>query len=192
MTAATNAYVTDSTDSGSRAKVFSALAALLFAGIAVGPAMGAVLIQWTGMVLFPFYLALFLHCFFLITALLVIPESLSSSRQSAARLRHISDNVAMQERQRLEDEKVEDGAMRTRLHCVRTVKRFFFFLAPLALLFPRRRTGEENLEDLPILESRGSRVKVGKRDWELTKIAIAFACYVTVVVSHPFLNGALS
>lgn len=32
MSAATNAYVTDSTDSGSRAKVFSVLAALLFSG----------------------------------------------------------------------------------------------------------------------------------------------------------------
>lgn len=140
------------------------------------------MIEATGVVLLPFYLALAFHVFFLFGTLLCVPESLSASRQEGARVRYVADAVARREREKAEDIAAVDAGtvVRLRITGTRVLTRFFGFLHPLGLLLPKQRTGEETVEELPILESRGG-VKVGT-DWELSKIGIAYALYVTCVV----------
>ncbi|CCX09301.1 Similar to Uncharacterized membrane protein YJL163C; acc. no. P46996 [Pyronema omphalodes CBS 100304] len=78
-------YSSDCTAPTERAMAFAAFQGCLFLGVAVGPAMGGLLIEATGSVLPVFYAALACHAAFIIWVLLILPESLSERRQLAAR-----------------------------------------------------------------------------------------------------------
>ena len=88
-------YASDCTPPQRRNAAFSYFHACLFTGIAIGPALAGYIIEErkkyvgkTDAVLFIFYLALGAHLTFIAFLGLAIPESLSKSRQEAAREKH--------------------------------------------------------------------------------------------------------
>ncbi|KAF2729948.1 MFS general substrate transporter [Polyplosphaeria fusca] len=83
-----HSYATDCTAPQDRNVAFGYFHACLFTGIAVGPIISGKIIQVTGSRLLVFYIALAFHGVFILLLLLVIPESLSKSRQEAAREKH--------------------------------------------------------------------------------------------------------
>lgn len=180
MTAATNAYITDCTDPGSRAKIFSVLGALLFAGIAIGPTVGSLLINATGSVLVPFYVALALHCVYLLVNLTLFPESLSLPRQVDARERHAAQRIEAADSAKAADSVAREAGpghiVWERLQ--RAGWSSFAFLQPLALLLPRERA-DRTADEVPLIESKSLR-RTG-RSWELTKLGLGYAAYCLVL-----------
>ncbi|KAM0751846.1 MFS general substrate transporter [Meredithblackwellia eburnea MCA 4105] len=177
--AATNAYISDSSEAGSRARLFAVLGGLLFGGIALGPSLGSLVIRLTGTIVGPFYVALVIHIIYLFAVVFVIPESLSHARQVAARHRHQEELAA---RAAKEVEEVEAAAAKGWIyvawtHTKRTLMRPWAFLRPLNLLLPKR--GPVAEEDLPILRSRGP----PRQGWdtELTKLGIGYAFYIIMI-----------
>jgi hypothetical protein len=183
--AATNAYLTDCTESGSRARLFSILGGILFGGIALGPIAGAVAINLTGSILTPFYLALSLHCAYLLVVAFVIPESLSMARQLDARKRQ-AEEQALEVEEAIKEDLLAQAQGTSMAVLVTRVKRVAWrmgwFLRPLGLLLPRKRSDDEKEEDRPTLERGGER-RVGW-DFELLKVAIGYGSYVMVMVSR--------
>ncbi|KAH7408534.1 major facilitator superfamily domain-containing protein [Phaeosphaeria sp. MPI-PUGE-AT-0046c] len=93
--AVAHSYASDCTSPQKRSVAFSYFHACLFAGIAIGPALAGYIISarekfvgHTEAVLLIFYIALAAHGIFIACLIFVIPESLSKSRQEAARQRH--------------------------------------------------------------------------------------------------------
>jgi MFS family permease len=100
--AVAHSYASDCTSPQKRGVAFSYFHACLFAGIAIGPALSGYIIEarqkyvgHTEAVLLIFYLALAAHCIFIAFLVFLIPESLSKSRQEAARQRHREDEERM-------------------------------------------------------------------------------------------------
>ncbi|KAH8704677.1 major facilitator superfamily domain-containing protein [Phaeosphaeriaceae sp. PMI808] len=90
-----HSYASDSTSPQKRSVAFSYFHACLFAGIAIGPALSGYIIEarqkyasHTEAVLLIFYIALAAHGVFIACLVFLIPESLSKTRQEAARRRH--------------------------------------------------------------------------------------------------------
>ncbi|GAA5903451.1 hypothetical protein JCM8208_001923 [Rhodotorula glutinis] len=200
--AAVSAYISDSTSPGSRARVFSLLGGCLMGGFACGPLFGSALITWTGgWVLAPFYVALGLHCAFVAGLALVLPESLSHDRQLAARERHRLDKVAQHEADKQADADAHGHGSTFARRTVRSLRRAavkpFAFLKPMALLLPRTVTDDEADDELRTniewgahldeyahpkdvwrgkpSSSGSSASSSSRRDWALTKIALAYA-----------------
>ncbi|GAA5882021.1 hypothetical protein JCM1840_000403 [Sporobolomyces johnsonii] len=197
--ATTNAYLSDCTSAGSRARVFSLLGGLLFAGIAIGPSIGSLLIARSGSVLLPFYVALGLHLAYLGLLAGFLPESLSEARKETARRRHDAEVGAREEAERIADDEAKKRGLGAvwRRRAGRALARPFGFLRPLGLLLPVKKGGEEdeelrtNIEWGRGLEEYEDPVEVwardgdgeGKerRDWGLTKIAGAYAAYMMII-----------
>ncbi|KAK4056403.1 hypothetical protein OIO90_002546 [Microbotryomycetes sp. JL221] len=172
-----NAYLSDCTDAGSRARIFSVIGGMAFLGIFAGPMLGAWMIRRTGNVLAPFFLALALHLCYLAVAGLGFPESLSKARQMEARERH-----RIELERRAEEDKEEDEVAKSigysriwLLRAKRYALRPWSFLKPLKMLLPRERSIDEAEEDRPIIDTFG-RVTTGW-DFSLVKIGIAAGCY---------------
>lgn len=125
-----------------------------------------------------------MHSVYLLCVLFLFPESLSVPRQLDARKRHQVESQSATDRAKLQDEEAKDAGLMAVLSNKgsRAFEGLFWFAKPLALLLPKKRGSWEKEEDRPILESRGA-VKEGW-DWELTKVAIAYASYVMVTVSR--------
>ena len=83
--AVSNAYASDCTPPGKRARAFAMFHACLFGGIAFGPVLAAKIIEYTGDILNAFYVAIFTHVAFIFYMALLVPESLSKRRQFEAR-----------------------------------------------------------------------------------------------------------
>ncbi|GAA5901584.1 uncharacterized protein JCM6883_000266 [Sporobolomyces salmoneus] len=225
--ATTNAYLSDCTSPGSRARIFSLLAGLMFAGFALGPILSSLLLSYaqtwfnitdpTQIVLIPFYIALSSHLFYLLLLCLGLPESLSESRREASQKRYEEELKLRKEREIKADEKAKEGGtvkVWTRKGA-RNLGRLFGFLRPLGLLLPRKRTvareGEGEQEELEVEEELRTNIdwgqdlkeywspedvwkrsedggavdetrkRKGGRDWSLTKIALSYASYMSVV-----------
>jgi MFS family permease len=90
-----HSYATDCTPPQKRNVAFAYFHACLFTGIAIGPILSGYIIDWreksvsrNEAVLLVFYIALICHGIFILFLLLVIPESLSKSRQEVARAKY--------------------------------------------------------------------------------------------------------
>lgn len=83
-----HSYATDCTPPEDRNIAFGYFHGCLFTGIALGPIIAGYIIRGTGSVLSVFYIALGCHVFFILFAAVFVPESLSKSRQLAAREEH--------------------------------------------------------------------------------------------------------
>jgi MFS family permease len=86
--AMSHSYATDCTPPERRNVIFGYFHGCLFTGIAIGPALAAYVVKATNSVIVMFYIALACHIFFVLFLIFVIPESLSKSRQMAAREKH--------------------------------------------------------------------------------------------------------
>lgn len=80
-----NAYATDCTPPARRNIAFGYLHGCLFTGIALGPILGGLIVKATGRILSIFYASLAVHAGFILFIAFCVPESLSKSRQEAAR-----------------------------------------------------------------------------------------------------------
>lgn len=156
----------------------------MFAGFAVGPILGALLLHHSHSVLLPFYIALALHlCYFFSVASGIIPESLSKDRQHAARLRHREEVAKMVEAEEAADRKARESGTLTlvRVKATRLLLRPWSFLKPLQMLLPRKRGMDEKEDDKPVMDTLG-RTKTGW-DFSLVKIGITMTCFGLFMVS---------
>ena len=83
--ALTHAYATDCTPPSKRNVVFGYFHGCLFAGIGVGPIIAGVIAKASGKIITIFYIGLACHCFFVLSVLVVVPESLPKAKQLVAR-----------------------------------------------------------------------------------------------------------
>ena len=163
--AATHAYLSDTTRSANRAKVFSLMLGLVFCGMALGPTLAGLIISQTGDLLTPFYISTTIHATYLLMALLVIPESLTKdaalANAEAAKLKKEQDALKLA--------KQEENMTHTYKWIHRTLRAIFFFLSPLAIFIP------QNVEN-----SR-------RRDWNMTAVAISYGLVILLMVRIPSL-----
>ena len=89
-----NSYASDCTPPAQRNIAFGRMHACLFAGIGFGPMLAAFLIDRTGTILSVFYFALAAQLSYLLFLAFVIPESLSKTRQMAAREKYARERMA--------------------------------------------------------------------------------------------------
>ena len=139
---------------------FSLFLSLMFIGLALGPALGGLLIRATHNILSVFYLSAILHLIHAALVLFIIPESLYQTQMIASRVRH---RERLRELKESRDGVVEPGIL------VR-IKRLFGFLSPLTMLLPAHVEGHRLL-------------KCHKRDWNLTLVAIAYGLTTMIAVS---------
>ncbi|KAJ7097761.1 major facilitator superfamily domain-containing protein [Mycena belliarum] len=151
--AASHAYMADTTTSSERSRIFSLFLGLVFFGLGFGPTIGSLLIRFTQNLLSVFYLAAGVHLSYAIMAWFLLPESLTKAQMHSAHLQH-------QESRRLRSE--EEVTLLVRF------QRLFDFLKPLTIFFP------EPVNTAP---------KGRKCDWNLTLLAIAYAFTVSIMGS---------
>jgi len=119
-------YASDCTAPSHRNVAFSYYHGTLFAGIALGPILGGIVVEATGKILSVFYIAISFHTFFFLFLLLVVPESLTKKRQIAAREKK---EPARQD---------EEGSPSPGKYFVSIVKGNNVF-SPLAILWPKEK-----------------------------------------------------
>ncbi|KAG8819268.1 hypothetical protein FRC19_009987, partial [Serendipita sp. 401] len=158
--AATHAYLSDTTTSLNRSRIFSLMLGLLFGGMAVGPIIGGQLITSTGNLLSVFYISFVVHLVYLFITLFIIPESLKKE---------------VMESNRKQSNPVTSDAPSTQLiwKYMTTTQRtsqilggVFFFLTPLSVFLPRK-TGNSQ-----------------QKNWNLTFLAIAYGV-ITLLIASP-------
>ncbi|KAG8697676.1 hypothetical protein FRC08_006378 [Ceratobasidium sp. 394] len=89
-TAISHAYVSDTVEATTRSRFFSLFLGAVFVGMAVGPTLGALLIQYTNDLLSIFYVGTGLHALNTILCIFVLPESLTEKERAAAKERYAS------------------------------------------------------------------------------------------------------
>ncbi|KAJ8079128.1 hypothetical protein PM082_013416 [Marasmius tenuissimus] len=154
--AAMHAYMADTSTAATRSRVFSRSLGVMFTGFAFGPTVGGLIIRATHKVISVFYTALFVHLIYACMIWFVVPESLTSNKMRMAAEKYRA-TLAMVSR---------------RLGWAGRLKKWFSFLAPLAVFVPSRpHTGTTPL-------------KAGKRDWSLTLVAAAYALVLSINGSY--------
>ena len=119
---------------------------VLFVGIAVGPAIGGLLISMTGDLMSVYYLAASIHSFYLVSMLFIVPESLSKEEMANNREAHA-------EKVKLELEKERRRGSGFWYSCWAATRKAFFFLRPLTVFLPKERVGRRKSKNwnLPFL-----------------------------------------
>ncbi|KAG9036214.1 hypothetical protein FRB95_009577 [Tulasnella sp. JGI-2019a] len=147
--AAAHAYIADCVEPQARSRVFSLYLGALFIGIALGPSFGSLLIQQTGDILTPFYVAVTIHILTSPFYLFVLPESLSvEARATLTRKQH--------EVQEEHTEAVRQAKASGLWHTRQRFLALFGFLSPLAIFLPKKVEGSN------------------RRDWNLTLVIVAY------------------
>ncbi|KAH9945899.1 MFS general substrate transporter [Epithele typhae] len=149
LSATVHAYFADTSPPHLRSRLFSLDLGLMFTGIALGPALGGVLVRVTGSFMIVFYISAIIHLIYALLLWFIIPESLSPKKMQDARQRYKLD---------IEEYKAAhaEGGILVFL------QRIFSFLSPISLFFP---------VDL----NKGGNPAKGKRwDWSLMLIAAAY------------------
>ncbi|KDQ17926.1 hypothetical protein BOTBODRAFT_29237 [Botryobasidium botryosum FD-172 SS1] len=169
--AASHAYISDCSDEITRSGWFSMYYGLLFAGVAFGPTLGAVLIETTGTILPVFYLVAAGYVAYIAFFALVVPESLSveARRDIADKRRAVA--AAREEERRAATTPAETQAGGDSKF-LRLASQSLIFLEPLAIFLPRQKAAMEN----------GRKQK----DWNLTIVAIAFGIFTLLQGSYPY------
>jgi len=144
-----------------RSRIFSLSLGLVFAGTAIGPTLGGLIIRYTHQILSVFYVATVTHLICAIVVWFVIPESLTQTQM------HRSDVKYGKE---LRDT-ARDREMNPAVGLLVRIKRLFAFLSPLAVVMPK------------IVANRTSPLKKTTRDWSLTLIAAAYGFTIFIMVS---------
>ena len=91
--ASIHAYIADCSDPAHRSRIFSIYLGLVYIGMAVGPALGGLLVRQSGDLLSVFYYAFASHLFFACMVWFVIPESLAPTQLARAKVAY-SENKA--------------------------------------------------------------------------------------------------
>ena len=132
------AYASDCTEPPKRAQAFGFFHACLFAGIAVGPLLAAILYKCTQSLLAIFYVALGIHLFFMLLLALAIPESLTKKRQLLARERVAETKQARSATNPTNPNPNTDNSYQTTLKTLTqsTIHHIVTFFSPLKILYP--------------------------------------------------------
>ncbi|KAH7912214.1 MFS general substrate transporter [Hygrophoropsis aurantiaca] len=154
--AAMHAYLADCTTSADRSRIFSMTLGLMFAGVALGPIIGGLLVRTTGSALAVFYFAAGLHALFFIYVGLIVPESLTNARARGARARY----------QEAVDARRSETYSGTEW-ILSVLRGAVSFLSPLTILLPAR------------VEVKGNPLKRSKRDWSLLCVAASYGFAMT-------------
>ncbi|KAG5643210.1 hypothetical protein DXG03_001328 [Asterophora parasitica] len=162
--AAMHAYIADTTPEAERARTFSLSLGLMFAGMAVGPSLGGLLIHFSGKVLSVFYAAFGVHVIYAFLVWFVLPESLLKSEMQKSKHNYETE---------LRDSAL-DRERNPAVGALVRVKRLFAFLSPLTVFLPEINPDVQN----PL--------KRKKRDWNLTIVAASYGLIVSVMGSYPF------
>ena len=129
VAASVNAYASDVTMHGSRAKMFSRIQGILFVGVAIGPAVGSALLRIKPDLLIVFLMSISISAINCLYAFFVIPESLTDDIRLE---RETKRKLARDERAALEDSENHNWLQRI-------WSSIMTLLLPLALFMPRRR-----------------------------------------------------
>lgn len=151
-------------DIRARSPTFSLALGLLFAGMGLGPSVGAVLIRYTGKVLSVFYFATSVHfanCIFIMT---VIPESLTQKKMLLSRAKYAQD---------LKDSTQDLGSNSSAFKFLNKFKILFSFLSPLSIFLPAQ------------TESRNP-LRKKSRDWSLTLLVISYGFHNLMMVNKRY------
>ncbi|KAJ7120490.1 major facilitator superfamily domain-containing protein [Mycena crocata] len=159
--AASHAYLADTTTASERSRVFSRFLGLVFTGIGLGPVIGGLLIRFTNNLLSVFYLAAAVHASYAILAWVLLPESLTKTQRRNAYNQHIEALRVISEQERT---------------LLFRVQRLFTFLKPLTIFFPEPVERDVNANPL----------KGRKWDWNLTLLALAYGCSISIMGSLSF------
>ncbi|KAJ7753718.1 major facilitator superfamily domain-containing protein [Mycena metata] len=143
-TAAMMAYLSDIVPPEQRSRLFGVVLGFFLAGFGIGPMLGSFVIRITQNVLSVFFLAAALRVLQACLVLFVLPESLTKAQ--------------MQRALEIHQEVSPRGDQPTALWWL---KRIFFFFEPLSIFFPSKIVNENSS-------------KVGKRDWNLTFLALGY------------------
>ncbi|KAJ7864988.1 major facilitator superfamily domain-containing protein [Mycena olivaceomarginata] len=122
-TAATQAYLADTTHPADHSRIFALLMGVLFLGGGIGPMLGGLIVRWSGNPLSVFYLTIAVNTCYILLCLFVIPEALTKSQMQAS-------SAQYREHQRILTEQKPTFANR--------IQRLFAFLEPLTIFFPER------------------------------------------------------
>jgi MFS family permease len=191
LLAAHQAYISDCTPAGTRAKVFARLAGFFYFGFIIGPAVGGWMVKATDSLVAPFLLATAGHVLYFFVALFVMPESTSAERRKTAMIEHQKETSLSQE------EVDEQGQVRAKSKSL--LLRFSAPLQPLALLLPRPVEQVERLQSRPasrmpsvndlrrttIPDPASSMLSIShisrsrKRDWNLFWLSLSYAIEIS-------------
>lgn len=123
-------------------------------GYSIGPTLGSLIITWTGSTLSVFYFSTVIHGLYVLAALFIIPESLSTTQMSEFRRAH------HEESKRLEEERAEGGV-------AAWLTSALGFLRPLSLLLP-----------VTIATPEGKK----RRNWSLFLLAAGYGSMISLKV----------
>jgi hypothetical protein len=137
---------------------------LLFSGVALGPAIGGLVISSTNNILSVFYIAAALHATYMLLMLFVVPESLTKEMAYAN-----SEQAKQRAERARETREAENGKPVTLSQRVgRSLRIIFFFMKPLTIVLPHRVEGTR------------------RSDWNLTMLAISYGMITLLTVSPYF------
>ncbi|SPO22123.1 uncharacterized protein UTRI_02128_B [Ustilago trichophora] len=77
-------YISDVTPSGTRAHIFAHFMGIVYAGLALGPTLGGLIVKHTDNILAPFWFALAMHLLYVVGIFTFIPESTSKEFRAKA------------------------------------------------------------------------------------------------------------
>lgn len=141
---------------------------LFFIGMGVGPALGSLIIKFTGRTISVFYFASACHILFALATWTILPEPVTETRLVIAREKY---NVAL--RQSAETRKSAGFWTKVGL----TILQIFSFLGVLADVFSPKG-----------LAKKGNPLK-SKRDWNLPILAASYGSIVMLLVGFPIFGG---
>ncbi|PVF98942.1 MFS general substrate transporter [Serendipita vermifera] len=158
--AATHAYLSDTTTPLNRSRVFSLMLGLMFCGMVFGPTLGGLMVSRTNNLLSVFYMTASTHIFYLVMALFVVPESLPKEAQLANREEARKKADAAKNEPHWNDLSPPERIQRA-------LGKIFFFLSPLDIFLPRSSDGT-------------------RRRWNLTILALSYGVMTILMGSYQF------
>lgn len=164
VTAMSQSYLSDVTPSGTRSRLFALMSGILFAGIAIGPAIGGLLTKWTGTLSIPLCVAIVIHGGIALS-LPLVPESLRPDAQ----------RKAIQSHQETQHRSTRHGFVYSLCQGL---------LAPLrnlSFLLPRRLSEEER----PVMEASRLDTLSPRWDANLLFLSVAYAVELACMAIVP-------
>ncbi|KAF8309697.1 major facilitator superfamily-domain-containing protein [Cantharellus anzutake] len=169
-----NAYISDCSEPGARAGLFSSYGGLYYGGIAIGPAIGSAFLRISDSPELSnnFYLALFSNLIVLIYVTFALPESLDPEEKERLRIGREARKKKESAQWMTELSQYPRDHSYYYLRLRRSLRKVFRFLAPLSVLAPRvsPEYGGSDESGIP------RRKPFWRWDWDLTLIGIALWC----------------
>ncbi|CAO1631916.1 unnamed protein product [Parajaminaea phylloscopi] len=154
MIAAHQAYISDSTPAGTRARVYAQMTGFFFVGYVVGPALGGYMARATDSLMSTVVFATTGHLLYLLLLVVAVPESVSSDRKREAMAAYEakvrskpSPDAGEQERGQASDNDAGNPRSTTRLQWL--TRRALIPLRPMLMLLPRDVDEVERLQSRP-------------------------------------------